>query len=52
MVFGVLPFPFVLFLQAETELYHIAHQMHFDFIIILQLFDPVWETSNGLILTG
>lgn len=44
--------PFVLFLQAETELYYIAHQLHFDFIVFLQLFDPVWGTCRGLLLTG
>lgn len=29
-----------------------AHQMHFDFLIFLLLFDPVWETCSGLLLTG
>lgn len=50
---GLLVFcPFVLFLQAEAELYYVAHQMHFDFIVFPQLFDPVWGTCSGLLLTG
>lgn len=48
---GLLVFcPFVLFLQAETGLDDIAHQMHFEFIIFLQ-FDLLWETRSGLLLT-
>lgn len=35
LINGLLVFcPFVLFLQAETELCYIAYQMHFDFIIL------------------